>query len=390
VESLGLPQPPRQHRSLLAYAEALRDVGTYDPRTNVGLWLGLVLAIPIPVMAIALSAPRVIALASLFAPLGWSIIVGAASRVGANRKTMIRRLRLEAQKDAELREETYAKLRSEASGERLQREDLARIVTLADAELALAKIVHDGLISEDIHGDDVVVTVRHIPHAYVGGDYVQTSRPRHDLLYLCIADVAGHGVAAALVVSRLHALVVRLTQEDAGPKAILAELDRAAFDLLVHTSLFVTCAVFRIDTTSRSIEYGTAGHPPQFLLRSDASVEELRTPNRALGLQLTAARPRQVTRTVRYEAGDTLLLFTDGLYEVQEPAGREDIWGEGALMAHFARVGQCEPDVVADRILEAAQAHRGLDSADDDVSLVVVRFGEASHPVPGGSQGPRP
>jgi len=341
----------------------------------VGLWLGLLLAVPIPVMAITLSAPLAVALVSFLAPLGWSVIVGAASQVGMNRERMIQGLRLKARKDAKEREETYANLRSEASWERLQRENLSRVATLADAELALARVVHDGLISEDIDSDDLTVRIRHIPHAYVGGDYIQATRPRPDLLYLCIADVAGHSVAAALVVSRLHALIVHLTQKDAGPKAILTELDRTALELLVHTSLFVTCAVLRIDMASRKIEYGTAGHPAQFLLRSEGAVEELFTPNALLGMQLSAARTGQVTRTLVYEPGDTLLLFTDGLYEVKEPAGQREMWGEHALMSYFARVGQGDPDVVADRILEASQAHRGPDSADDDVSLVVVRLG---------------
>jgi serine phosphatase RsbU (regulator of sigma subunit) len=376
-----LPKPPPQLLSLLAYARALGDPATYDPRTNVGLWLGFLLAIPIPVMAITLSAPPVVALATFLAPLGWGVIVGAASQVGMNRENMIQRLRREALQDAKVREETYDKLRSEASWERLQREDLARVATVADAELALAKVVHDGLISKDIDSDDLVVTIRHTPYAYVGGDYIQTTRPRPDVLYLCIADVAGHGVAAALVVSRLHALVVRLTQEDAGPKAILAALDRAALELLAHTSLFVTGAVFRIDLASREIEYGTAGHPAQFLLRSEAAVEELSTPNAALGLQLSVARTGQVTRVVGYDPGDTLLLFTDGLFEGKETGGRRETWGEDALMSYFARVGQGEPGMVADRILEAAQAHRGLGVADDDVSLIVVRLGrrEAGH-----------
>mgnify|MGYP001817823449 CR=1 FL=1 len=370
-----MPESPHHVRAALAYLRALREPGTYDFRGNVGLWLGLVLALPIPVMAIALSAPLHVVLVSLVAPIGWSVIVGAATQVGTIREDLIRRLRFDALEDAKLREEKYAQLRSEAASERTQREKLASVLTIADAELALAKVVHEGLISEDIESDDVTVVIRHTPHAYVGGDYVQVSRPRPDLLYLCIADVAGHGVAAALVVSRLHALVLRLIQEETGAAEFLTELDRAALELLRHTSLFVTAAVFMVDMASHSIEYGTAGHPAQTLLHSGSAMDELFTPNAALGLQLPMTSRACVTKVVAYEPGDTLLLFTDGLYEVMGFDDGGEYLGEDGLKSHFAGMGELDSDAAADRILEAVRAYRGARLPDDDVSLVVARLG---------------
>lgn len=369
-----LPQSASPIHSLLAYARALRDPATYDPRSNAGLWLGFMLAIPIPVMAIALSAPLPVILPSLFAPLGWGVIVGAASRVGTIREDLIRALRVDARKDARLREETYAALRSEASSERIRREDLARVVALAEAELALAQVVHEGVISRDVEGRDLCVRIRHTPHAYIGGDYIHASQSRPDLLHLILGDVAGHGVAAALVVSRIHAIVLQLTQQDARPAAFLDALERAALDLLEHTSLFITLVVMRIDTSARTIEYGTAGHPAQFLRRAGASVDELFTPNIAPGLPRPIPPRAPITKIAAYEPGDTLLLFTDGLYEVTESSGRRDMWGEEALKALFAREGGADPDVVADRILEAAEDFHGAQPVEDDVSLVVVRL----------------
>jgi serine phosphatase RsbU (regulator of sigma subunit) len=361
-----------------AFFLALRDAATYDVRTNAGLWLGFGLALPIPVMAFALSAPLPVAIASLVAPLAWASIVGASRRVGIISEDVIRRMRLEALSEGRTRDREYARLQDEVDTERSEREVLARFQRMADAELALAQIIQGSLVPSDVRRDDLVVAIRHIPCTYVGGDYIQASLPRPDLLYLCIGDVAGHGVAAALVVSRIHGLVQRLILQETRPGPFMESVNRTLLSLLEETSLFMTFAVFRIDLSARVIEYATAGHPSQFLLRSTTRIEELFTQNRVLGVEFPDARPKHSVGTVAYEAGDTLLLFTDGVFEVKESAPRGEYWGEEALKSLFARVGRAEADVVADGILDVVRKYRGVRPSDDDLTLVVARLGEPS------------
>jgi serine phosphatase RsbU (regulator of sigma subunit) len=106
------------------------------------------------------------------------------------------------------------------------------------------------------------------------------------------------------------------------PGPFLDSLHRSMLDLLEHTILFATFAVLRIDLAACSIEYATAGHPPQLLLHSRQAVEELMTPNCALGMELTALSPKILVGKTTFETGDTLLLFTDGLFEAREPGTR--------------------------------------------------------------------
>ena len=183
-------------------------------------------------------------------------------------------------------------LHDRAATERSARRKLERHLRVADAELALAQVIQESLVSPDIEQHDLTVVLRQIPCSYVGGDYLQAMLPRPDLLYLCVGGVAGHGVPAALVVSRIHGLVQRMIVGEVRPGPFLDSLHRSMLDLLEHTILFATFAVLRIDLAACSIEYATAGHPPQLLLHSGQAVEELMTPNCALGMELTALSPK--------------------------------------------------------------------------------------------------
>jgi sigma-B regulation protein RsbU (phosphoserine phosphatase) len=258
--------------------------------------------------------------------------------------------------------------------ERGEHERIARLQRAAQAELVLGQTIQESLIPANIEREDLSVALRHIPCANLGGDYLQASLPHPDLLYLCVGDVSGHGVAAALVVSRLHALVQRMFLEDIRPGPFLEALNQATLGLSQQTSFFMTFAVLRIDLSARRIEYATAGHPAQYLLRSGRDVEELSTPNSALGLQDVVCTPGRSVGSTTYAPGDSLLLFTDGIFEARAPGGSE-IWGEDNVRSGFMRHGRRAPGDVVAAILGDAADFRGVRDFEDDVSLLVARLG---------------
>jgi serine phosphatase RsbU (regulator of sigma subunit) len=360
---------------LRALARALRDPPTYNLRSNAGLWLGCVLALPIPALALASSSPPWMVIASFAAPLGWAVVVGASARVGILRSTRIRQMRLDTVEREQIHKEAYLVLHGAVEDERGEHERLARLQRAARAELALGQTIQESLVPADIEREGLAVALRHIPCAHVGGDYLQASLPRPDLLYLCVGDVAGHGVAAALVVSRLHALVQGMILEETRPGPFLEALNHATLRLFELTSFFMTFAVLRIDLSARRIEYATAGHPAQYLLRcSGRDVEELSTPSIALGLQSIVRNPERSVGSTSYAPGDSLLLFTDGIVETRAPGGPET-WGEENLRSGFVRHGRHAPGDVVAAILGEAADFRGVRDFEDDVSLLVARLG---------------
>lgn len=366
----------RRRRSFLrAFRRALTDPATFDLRTNPSLWLGAVLAVPIPILAALAGAPAWIEVLAFLAPVGWGLVLGAAGRVAGIEREAALRSAEEALRAREL---------ARAAAER--RDELEQERKAIDTDLKLASAVQKTMVPPDIVKSDVQVVVKHIPTSFVGGDYLQASMPRPDLLYLCVGDVSGHGVAAALVVSRMHGVVRRLILEQRNPVQFLDELNRAALRILQHTYFFVTFAVFRIDLAARRIEYATAGHPAQLLLRADGTLFPLSTPNRLLGMDADIFDPERPHDVVTYGPGDSLVLFTDGLFEIPGEHDGE-ILGEAGLERVLANLGGLPPSLVAGDILKELADFQGDSKFEDDVSLMIARFDPA--PVDAAPNTPR-
>ncbi len=374
--SLGPAASPakRGRRPFLrAFFRALADPRTFDLSRNPSLWLGMVLAIPIPMLVFYLKAPAWVDLLSLGAPVAWGLILGAAGRVALLAEEEVRRLEHQATETARAHEAATETLRAEATEERTKRETLEAEQRWLASELKLAQAIQKTLIPNDLVRPELQVVVRNIPCSYVGGDYLQAYLPRPDLLYLCMADVSGHGIAAALVVNRIHGHVRRLILEQRSPEQFLEELNRSTLKIFRHTYFFMTFAVFRVDLANCRIDYATAGHPAQLLLRSDGRIERLFTRNRLLGMDPDIFDSERPAAWTTYGPGDSLVLFTDGLFEIPGKADGEML-GESGLENTLASLGGLPPSLIAGEVLHDLADFQGTSKFDDDVSLMVARF----------------
>jgi sigma-B regulation protein RsbU (phosphoserine phosphatase) len=357
---------------LSAFVRALRDPRTFAVSSNGGLWLGFAISLPIPVLAFVAGAPAWIRCVSLAAPFAWSVVVGAAARMAGLRTAELERLDESATSLAHAGEEERASLQVEVAHEKSENERLTTMHARMDAELLVAQRVNRSLLPDDISRPGVEVAVRQIPYAFVGGDYLQATLVHDDVLYLCIGDVSGHGVAAALVVSRIHGLVQRMIAEERAPWQFLADLDETTSAIVRHTTYFLTFAVLRVHLSEGRIEYATAGHPAPFLVRTDGRIEELRSGNGLLGTGPDVRGPA-APRSVPYDPGDTVVLFTDGLFEVAARDG-DGFLGESGLRSCVAGLKATSPHLAATEILRRVSEFGRIGAAEDDVSLMVARL----------------
>jgi sigma-B regulation protein RsbU (phosphoserine phosphatase) len=154
---------------------------------------------------------------------------------------------------------------------------------------------------------------------------------------LVIADVAGKGVPAALLMSNLQAAVRAFAQEGAAPAAVTASVNRLLCRNMA-SGRFVTFCYVRLDPSAGRLTYANAGHNPPLLVRGDGRVERLVPGGTVLGVFAESAYEQGGFRVAR---GDRLVLYTDGITEGRNAAGDE--FGE-------------------DRMVECAVAHRALDA----------------------------
>ena len=202
----------------------------------------------------------------------------------------------------------------------------------------------------------------------VGGDFYDVFSLPDNRLGLFIADVADKGVPAALFMVLTRTLVRAAVAENYSP----AEAMKRVNDLLIpdtRQGMFVTAMYAVLDMESNDLTYVNAGHNPPLWVKSDGSVEKLTRTAIALGV---VADGTVTERTIHLEAGDNLLLYTDGLTESFNYEG--EFYGEARLLEAI-RSDQCGSadeliDVVEKSLLEFVQ---DMPPADDLTMLVLRR-----------------
>lgn len=208
------------------------------------------------------------------------------------------------------------------------------------------------------------VAARYVPMTSVAGDFYDFIVADEQEAGLLIADVSGHGVPAALIASMVKLAATSQRANAADPARLLAGMNAA---LRGNTQeQFVTAAYVHLDSRSGMLQYSAAGHPPMLLLRRGKVMEIVEN-----GLILASFEfATYANLTHPLEAGDRLLLYTDGLLEATNTDGAS--FGQDALSAVLRESCGLAPAATADRIISAVQGWSALQ--DDDLTVLVCDY----------------
>jgi sigma-B regulation protein RsbU (phosphoserine phosphatase) len=197
-----------------------------------------------------------------------------------------------------------------------------------------------------------------------GGDCYDMLRFSPTRLGLSIADVAGKGLPAALLMANLQASVRAFGIEDARPETVTRQVNRA---LCRHTPLdrFVTFFYATLDTSTRMLACSNAGHNPPILVRADGSVWRPASDGMVLGIMDSNAYSQS---EVPLGAGDRLVLFTDGITEAGSHEGRE--FGDDRLVELVVAHRHQSAPALLDSLFSEVSAFTGVFA--DDATLISV------------------
>jgi phosphoserine phosphatase RsbU/P len=204
----------------------------------------------------------------------------------------------------------------------------------------------------------------------VGGDLYDIVPLAGDCLFLMVADVAGHGVPAALLVGMIKTAIGRGLQDSMGQGQFdLAPAARAVLDTLapLNTSRVVTAFFGIVDVPGRELHYLNAGHPPAALWRPGSSPRLLpaTTPLLSYGLDLA----KEPNATTPFVPGDRLAVYSDGLYEVRDPSGNE--FGRERLIRVLTE-GRGSIEQIVGKAMDETGRHAGGRPPDDDLTLLII------------------
>jgi sigma-B regulation protein RsbU (phosphoserine phosphatase) len=216
---------------------------------------------------------------------------------------------------------------------------------------------------------------RYEPAESVSGDFFSISAISDTEVGVFICDVTGHGVRAALVTAMIRALAEELKPLARDPGNFLRKLNFDLCSILKNTgSPMLTTGFYAVaDCETSKMRYANAGHPkPLLVRRSLGQVEPLANIGRsqpALGL---FDDPPYQTSEITLNRGDFLMLFTDGLYEVQ--GQNEELYSQERLMLDVKSFLNHPPGILFDELLNVIRAFAVNGEFDDDVCLVGMDY----------------
>ncbi len=218
---------------------------------------------------------------------------------------------------------------------------------------------------------------RYVPSESVSGDFFSITALSDHEVGVFICDVTGHGIRAALVTAMIRALAEELKPLAREPGDFLRQLNCDLCSILKNTgSPMLTTGFYAVaDCRTGRLRYANAGHPkPLVIRRARQLVEPLANAagrsQPALGL---LEDPPYTTSETVLAPGDLLMLFTDGVFEVQ--GGNEELYSQERLMLDVKNLFANPPDVLFDALLAAIRAFAVNGEFDDDVCLVGVTYG---------------
>jgi len=233
-------------------------------------------------------------------------------------------------------------------------------------ELEKARDIQEGLLPKKIpQVKGLEVAGAWQPARVVGGDYYDVLKFSDRKLGICIGDVVGKGITAALLMANLQASFRAFAEEGVSPGALCGKL-HGVISNNVAQEKFVTFCYCTIDATEHKLTYASAGHCPPLLLRASGEVIALKEGGTPLGIPPGSD---YANTEVQLETGDRLILYTDGLTEAMNAEEQE--FGEPRLVELGKRNAGLSATELLEVIRKEVSAYSG-GSFQDDFTLVVV------------------
>ena len=203
------------------------------------------------------------------------------------------------------------------------------------------------------------------PARSVGGDYYDTLSLGDTRAGICIADVAGKGMPAALLMANLQAAVKATASFEATPAAVCDRVKNIVSGNLAGGK-FISLVYGVLDSASRTFTYCNAGHNPPIVVRSNGEVERLMRGGPAVCRLFRNAIHED--ESIELRSGDRVVLFTDGVSEARR--GEEE-FGEERLIELLVASRAASADDLQTKLLTRLREFTAGDFS-DDVTLVVI------------------
>lgn len=235
-------------------------------------------------------------------------------------------------------------------------------------EMAKARCIQEHLLPDGVEVPGIALAHLYQPATDVAGDYYDVVSLPDGKWLLCIADVTGHGVPAAMSAAMLKTLLMHATEHHADLDQILRLMNQR-FTAVSLTEDFASMLLSRWNPATDVLEYASAGHESAWFLPAAGTLRELPSTGGLLGIYEEGTWE---TKSLPVSPEDRLMLVTDGAAEALSDQGA--VFGRDRLVGEFTRYRRAATGEVIHQIDSALKTHRRSRTPTDDITIVVIEF----------------
>jgi len=233
------------------------------------------------------------------------------------------------------------------------------------------------IIPEGAHPDESALRFLslYFPTGDVSGDFFTVFPVGDKAAGVLICDVMGHGVRSALITGMIRGLVEEHAQVAADPGQLLTRINRALTLILKQagTTMFATCFYVVADIQRAQLRFANAGHPSALHIRQNGNGAEKLDGQESRGPAMGIFASANHSTSIRpMEKGDLVMLFTDGLFEVEDATGA--FFNEEQLRLTVSRHAALVPEEFFDQVLGDIRKYSKSEAFADDVCVVGMQI----------------
>ena len=238
-----------------------------------------------------------------------------------------------------------------------------------EKELALAAAIQQKIIPESLPMiEGYQIAGINIPSKEVGGDYYDCIDLKDGRFALIMADVAGKGISAALLVNTLNAALYSYLEFNLPLTELADKLNKLIYKSSPPDK-YITFFIAVLDAKSGTLNIVNAGHNPALLLRKDGRLEEIESGGIGLGM-LDLGLPYS-GQNLNIEKGDKLFLYTDGIPEAMNLNDEE--YSDERMIEFFQKHSDQAPQEFIRRIVEDVKSYVGEAEQSDDITSLIIK-----------------
>ncbi|MFN3157671.1 MAG: PP2C family protein-serine/threonine phosphatase [Rubinisphaera brasiliensis] len=235
------------------------------------------------------------------------------------------------------------------------------------AQLTKAQQIQRHLLPGEIRITGIRTSHLFRPADIVAGDYYDFVPLKDGRWLICLADVTGHGIPAAMGATMLKSFLLTAAEESAGDPAELLALVNQRFSRLILPDNFASMFLACWNSSQRELSWASAGHDSGILLQANSRVGALESTGTLLGIDEDAS---WLTKKITLSSGNRLLLFSDGASETANPQG--EIFSRRRLTQVFRSLSHLSISDSLHDLDDQLQSFRGGPPLNDDLTMVAL------------------